>query len=82
MKGGARPGSGRKPANFDHNRARKLKQEGFTYVEIADRFGLTLGTIQWFFKKERKRNQLERMESVRESDRGGTAPTQPPPTQT
>ena len=64
MKGGARPGSGRKPANFDHNRARKLKQEGFTYVEIADRFGLTLGTIQWFFKKERKRNQLERMEPV------------------
>ena len=77
MKGGARPGSGRKPTNFDYNRARKLKQEGFTYVEIANRFGVTLGAIQWFFKKENKRNQLERMESVREGDRRSVEATQP-----
>jgi len=53
MKGGARPGSGRKPANFDHNRARKLKQEGFTYEEIANRFGVSKWSIAWFFRKQR-----------------------------
>ena len=54
MKGGARPGSGRKPANFDHNRARKLKEQGFTYQEIAERFGVSRDAIIWFFKKEKK----------------------------
>ena len=54
MMGGARPGSGRKPANFDHNRARKLKEQGFTYQEIAERFGVSRDAIIWFFKKEKR----------------------------
>jgi orotate phosphoribosyltransferase-like protein len=51
--GGPRPGSGRKPANFDHARAIKLKEQGFTYQEIADRFGVSKWSIQWFFRKHK-----------------------------
>jgi DNA invertase Pin-like site-specific DNA recombinase len=54
MKGGARPGSGRKPANFDHNRAKKLKEQGFNYEEIANRFGVSKWAIAWFFRKEKR----------------------------
>lgn len=57
MKGGARLGSGRKPANFDRNRARKLKQEGFTYEEIASRFGVSKWSIAWFFREEKRKNE-------------------------
>jgi orotate phosphoribosyltransferase-like protein len=57
MKGGARPGSGRKPANFDRNRARKLKQEGFSHKEIADRFGVSKWSIDWFFRKEKNESK-------------------------
>lgn len=65
MRGGPRPGAGRKPANFDHNRARKLKEQGVPYAEIARRFDVTIDAIKWFFKKEKHRNnQMERMESV------------------
>ena len=53
MRGGPRPGSGRKPANFDQNRARKLRAQGITYAEIADRFGVSIHAIKWFFRKER-----------------------------
>ena len=76
MQGGARPGAGRKPANFDHERARKLKAQGVTYAEIADRFGVTVDAIKWFFKKEGQRNKLERVESIPKSDRGSPATTE------
>lgn len=64
VRGGARQGAGRKPANFDHNRARKLREQGVTYAEIADRFDVTIDAIKWFFKKEKQRNQMERVESI------------------
>ena len=69
MQGGARPGAGRKPANFDHNRARKLREQGMTYAEIADRFDITVDAIKWFFKKEKQRDQLERVESISKGNR-------------
>lgn len=53
-RGGARPGSGRKPANFDHQRAIILKKQGLSYQNIADRFGVSVNSIVWFFKKKRK----------------------------
>jgi orotate phosphoribosyltransferase-like protein len=52
MRGGARPGSGRKPANFDHRRADKLKEQGFTYQQIADRFNVSRDAIAWYFRKK------------------------------
>ena len=52
--GGARPGSGRKPANFDEKRVVSLKNQGLTYQQIADRFGVSVHAIIWFFKKNRK----------------------------
>jgi len=58
MRGGARPGSGRKPANFDHKRAEKLKSEGFTYQQIANRFGVSKDAIAWFFRKKRGKAQV------------------------
>ena len=76
MQGGARPGAGRKPANFDHNRARKLKEQGMTYAEIANRFDVTIDAIKWFFKKEKQRDQLERVESISKGHRGSLATTQ------
>lgn len=54
MRGGARPGAGRKPTNFDHARALKLKQEGFSQTEIAKRFGVSIDAIKWFFRKIRE----------------------------
>ena len=54
MRGGARKGAGRKPANFDHARAIKLKNQGFTYQQIADRFGISRDAIAWFFRKSAK----------------------------
>lgn len=53
-RGGARPGSGRKPANFDEKRAVSLKEQGFTYQQIANRFGVSVNAIIWFFRKKRK----------------------------
>ena len=69
MQGGARLGAGRKPANFDHNRARKLREQGVTYAEIANRFDVTVDAIKWFFKKEKQRDQLERVESISKGNR-------------
>jgi transcriptional regulator len=50
MKGGARPGSGRKRALYDEKRVMALRKQGFTYQEIADRFGVTKSAISYFFK--------------------------------
>lgn len=55
MTGGARQGSGRKPANFDHNRAIKLKEQGLSYAEIADRFGVSIHAITYFFRRKNEK---------------------------
>ena len=51
MRGGARPGSGRKPTLFDEKRAISLKNQGFSYKAIADRFGIKRDAIRYFFRK-------------------------------
>lgn len=54
MKGGARPGSGRKRASYDEKRVIALKNQGFTYQEIADRFDVSRYAISYFFRKKRE----------------------------
>jgi len=54
MKGGARPGSGRKPTLIDARRALVLREQGESMREIAERFGVSLQVIKYFFKKQRK----------------------------
>jgi transposase len=54
MKGGARPGSGRKPTLIDERRALSLHKQGVSMREIAERFGVSLEVIVYFFKKQRK----------------------------
>jgi len=56
MKGGARPGSGRKPTLIDARRALVLREQGESMREIAERFGVSLQVIKYFFKKRRKQN--------------------------
>jgi transposase len=56
MKGGARPGSGRKPTLIDERRALVLREQGESMREIAERFGVSLQVIKYFFKKRRKQN--------------------------
>jgi orotate phosphoribosyltransferase-like protein len=53
MHGGARPGSGRKPTLFDEKRALKLKDQGLSHEQIAERFGVSKWAIDWFFRKRR-----------------------------
>jgi transposase len=59
-KGGARPGSGRKPTPISESRAITLWNEGVTKKEIAKRFGVDYGVIRYFFKKK----QMFRNKSV------------------
>lgn len=54
MKGGARPGSGRKPTLIDGKRATSLHKQGVSMKQIADRFGVSYESIVYFFKKQRK----------------------------
>lgn len=54
MKGGARPGSGRKPTPIDERRTLVLHSQGVSMREIAERFGVSLQVIKYFFKKRRK----------------------------
>ena len=56
MKGGARPGSGRKPTLIDERRTLVLHGQGMSMREIAERFGVSLQVIKYFFKKRRKQN--------------------------
>jgi transposase len=56
MKGGARPGSGRKPTLIDERRALVLREQGESMQKIAERFGVSLQVIKYFFKKRRKQN--------------------------
>ena len=54
MKGGARPGSGRKPTLIDERRALVLHEQGESMRKIAERFNVSLQVIKYFFKKRRK----------------------------
>ena len=56
MKGGARPGSGRKPTLIDERRAISLYKQGFSMRDIAERFGVNHEVIKYFFRKLRKQN--------------------------
>ena len=49
-RGGARPGSGRKPTPISESRAITLWNQGVT-KEIAKRFGVDYQVIRYFFKK-------------------------------
>ena len=57
MRGGARPGSGRKRTLFDEKRAITLRHQGLTYAKIAERFGASLDAIKYFFLKVRVQKQ-------------------------
>jgi len=59
MKGGARPGSGRKPTLIDERRALVLREQGESMREIAERFNVSLQVIKYFFKKRRKNFRKE-----------------------
>ena len=50
-KGGARPGSGRKPTPISESRAITLWNDGVTKKDIAKRFGVDYDVIRYFFKK-------------------------------
>jgi transposase len=54
MKGGARPGSGRKPTLIDERRALSLHKQGESMREIAERFNVSIYVIKYFFKKQRR----------------------------
>lgn len=54
MKGGARPGSGRKPTLIDERRALVLHEQGESMRKIAERFGVNIQVIKYFFKKQRR----------------------------
>jgi transposase len=54
MKGGARVGSGRKPTLIDERRALSLHKQGVSMREIAERFGVNIHVIRYFFKKQRR----------------------------
>lgn len=56
MKGGARPGSGRKPTMIDERRTLVLHSQGVSMRKIAERFGVSLQVIKYFFKKRRKQH--------------------------
>lgn len=56
MKGGARPGSGRKPTLIDERRAISLYKQGVSMRDIAERFGVNHEVIKYFFRKLRKQN--------------------------
>jgi len=59
VKGGARPGSGRKPTLIDERRALVLREQGESMREIAERFNVSLQVIKYFFKKRRKNLRKE-----------------------
>ena len=54
MKGGARPGSGRKPTLIDERRALVLREQGESMRKIAERFGVSIQVIKYFFRKRRR----------------------------
>jgi transposase len=54
MKGGARPGSGRKPTLIDERRVLVLHGQGESMQKIAERFGVSIQVIKYFFRKRRR----------------------------
>jgi len=54
VKGGARPGSGRKSTLIDERRALSLHKQGESMRKIAERFGVSHHVIKYFFKKQRR----------------------------
>lgn len=58
MAGGARAGSGRKPANIDTRRMMCLLSQGVSMKEIASKFGVTHDTIKYAVKKIRTEQAL------------------------
>jgi transposase len=60
MKGGARPGSGRKPTLIDERRALVLREQGESMQKIAERFGVSLQVIKYFFKKRKRLTNAQR----------------------
>lgn len=53
MHGGARKGSGRKPANLDTRRIMVLIGQGVNMKEIASRFGASYEAVKYAVKKSR-----------------------------
>jgi hypothetical protein len=51
-RGGARPGSGRKPTPISESRAITLWNQGVSKKDIAKRFGVDYQVIRYFFKKK------------------------------
>ena len=51
-RGGARPGSGRKPTPISESRAITLWNQGVSKKDIAKRFGVNYQVIRYFFKKK------------------------------
>jgi len=51
-RGGARPGSGRKPTPISESRAITLWNQGVSKKDIAKRFGVDYQEIRYFFKKK------------------------------
>jgi transposase len=51
-RGGARPGSGRKPTLISESRAIMLWNDGVSKKDIAKRFGVDYEVIRYFFKKK------------------------------
>ena len=54
MKGGARVGSGRKLPIIDERRAFSLYEQGFTKLEIANRFNVPYKSMLTIFRKARR----------------------------
>ena len=51
MKGGARPGSGRKLPNIDERRAFYLHEQGMPKKQIAEKFGVPYKSMLTIFRK-------------------------------
>ena len=54
MQGGARKGSGRKPIQIDERRAFSLFDQGFSKLDIANRFGVNYNSLRTIFRKAGK----------------------------
>jgi len=54
MHGGARKGSGRKPIQIDERRAFSLYEQGFSKLDIANRFGVNYNSLRTIFRKAGK----------------------------
>ena len=63
MKGGARPGSGRKPIQIDERRAFSLYEQGFSKLDIANRFGVPYKSLLTIFRKAGKFKPLGKRKS-------------------